>query len=235
VPSGYVITQIVTTGAHFDSANPTGLSGSTWKGASDEVELSVTAGRNIKTITVTYTTATKEVTVTSAGFATYCNEYALDFTGKEIKAYLGSISGTTLTFTPATTVPANTGMLLVKDGGATEDIPVAASASGTSCLTGVLAETTINSDDYILNMKDGKPGFYPAGSYTTLGAHKAYITKATAGQVKGFAINFDGDETLVEAVKALNGNAAIYNLAGQRVNRAQKGVFIQNGKKFIVK
>ena len=30
-------------------------------------------------------------------------------------------------------------------------------------------------------------------------------------------------------------NGAIYNLQGQRVNKAQKGVFIQNGKKIVVR
>ena len=46
----------------------------------------------------------------------------------------------------------------------------------------------------------------------------------------------DGIET---AISEINGaaaeNGAIYNLAGQRVNKAQKGVFIVNGKKVIVK
>ncbi|MBO4827635.1 MAG: hypothetical protein J5506_10485 [Prevotella sp.] len=32
-----------------------------------------------------------------------------------------------------------------------------------------------------------------------------------------------------------NSNAPIYNMAGQRVNKAVKGVYIQNGKKFVVK
>jgi hypothetical protein len=27
----------------------------------------------------------------------------------------------------------------------------------------------------------------------------------------------------------------IYNIAGQRVNKAQKGIYIQNGKKVLVK
>ena len=37
-----------------------------------------------------------------------------------------------------------------------------------------------------------------------------------------------------DAIKSLNGNTtngAIYNLAGQRVSKAQKGIFIQDGKK----
>ena len=36
-----------------------------------------------------------------------------------------------------------------------------------------------------------------------------------------------------EAAPAQNG--AIYNIAGQRVSKAQKGIFIQNGKKVAVK
>lgn len=44
----------------------------------------------------------------------------------------------------------------------------------------------------------------------------------TATGIKGITV--DGVE-----------NGAIYNLAGQRVNAAQKGIFIQNGKKVAVK
>ena len=39
--------------------------------------------------------------------------------------------------------------------------------------------------------------------------------------------------TGINGVNADNENAPIYNLAGQRVNKAQKGIFIQNGKKSI--
>ena len=36
-------------------------------------------------------------------------------------------------------------------------------------------------------------------------------------------------------VDAADENAPIYNLAGQRVTKATKGILIQNGKKFINK
>lgn len=39
----------------------------------------------------------------------------------------------------------------------------------------------------------------------------------------------------INSVNADDSNAPVYNLAGQRVNKAQKGVFIQNGKKVAVK
>jgi hypothetical protein len=52
----------------------------------------------------------------------------------------------------------------------------------------------------------------------------AFVVKATV--TGGTAIN---------SIKAEDSNAPIYNIAGQRVSKAQKGVFIQNGKKIAVK
>ena len=47
----------------------------------------------------------------------------------------------------------------------------------------------------------------------------------------------DGSVTAIDTVETQNGenNGAIYNLQGVRVNKASKGVFIQNGKKVIIK
>lgn len=39
----------------------------------------------------------------------------------------------------------------------------------------------------------------------------------------------------IQAVKVDEANAPVYNLAGQQVEKAQKGIYIQNGKKFVVK
>ena len=42
-------------------------------------------------------------------------------------------------------------------------------------------------------------------------------------------------DTGINGINAQDSNAPIYNVAGQRVSKAQKGVFIQNGKKVAVK
>ncbi len=42
-------------------------------------------------------------------------------------------------------------------------------------------------------------------------------------------------ETSISSINAEENGAAVYNLAGQKVSKAQKGLFIKNGKKFIVK
>lgn len=44
-----------------------------------------------------------------------------------------------------------------------------------------------------------------------------------------------GEGTGIIGINADDTNAPIYNVAGQRVSKAQKGIFIQNGKKVAVK
>ncbi len=41
--------------------------------------------------------------------------------------------------------------------------------------------------------------------------------------------------TGINGINAADSKAPIYNVAGQRVSKAQKGIFIQNGKKVAVK
>ena len=83
-------------------------------------------------------------------------------------------------------------------------------------------------------------GFYwmeDNGAAFKNGAHKAYLKIPTsefagAQPVRGFA--FKGTATGVESVESSN-NApqAIYDLTGRRVSKAEKGIYIINGKKVI--
>ena len=41
--------------------------------------------------------------------------------------------------------------------------------------------------------------------------------------------------TGINEIKGLDNNAPVYNLAGQRVSKTQKGVYVQSGKKVAVK
>ena len=179
------------------------------------------------------------VTVSEVGYATYCSANALDFTGSEVKAYVGTVSNGNLTFTPVTMVPANTGLLLYKKDGAMVNVPVIASAAavGENCLTGVNTATEITSDDYILNKVGENVGFYKAGSFTDLAAHRAYITASAAAKIKNFVLNFDETDGIVEIMR--NGDnekmSAIFDLSGRRVSKPTKGIYVKNGRKFIVK
>ena len=73
--------------------------------------------------------------------------------------------------------------------------------------------------------------------YVTNG-FKAYFvpTEPVSGAKEGFELVGDevtGIETIDNGLTIDNG--AVYNLQGQKVTKAQKGVFIQNGKKVVVK
>ena len=181
---------------------------------------------------------TVSVTVSSAGYATFCSEKAVDFTDSGIEAFTAILNGTSLTLNAITQVPANTGVILVAESGKTAEVPTIVGSVEPvedNCLTGVNEQTTLDPDDLILNVKNGKPGFYRAASNTTLKAHRAYIAKSYfAGEVKDFTFGED-DATGIETIENAVEDGAIYNMAGQRLNKMQKGINIVNGKKILKK
>jgi hypothetical protein len=77
------------------------------------------------------------------------------------------------------------------------------------------------------------------GTYEILFNKAAMSDKSTPVQsfeVPDFTCNLTikgGDA--INGINAADSKAPIYNVAGQRVNKAQKGVYIQNGKKVAVK
>jgi hypothetical protein len=68
-------------------------------------------------------------------------------------------------------------------------------------------------------------------------AGKAYLpVSSVATSARLLRFNFGGNATAIESVKSeLDPNAPIYDLSGRRVKVATKGIYIQNGKKFMVK
>ena len=46
---------------------------------------------------------------------------------------------------------------------------------------------------------------------------------------------FPNAETGIEAITATEDNAPVFNLEGLRIENAVKGIYIQNGKKYVVK
>ncbi len=106
-------------------------------------------------------------------------------------------------------------------------------------LTGVLEEgTQVPSGSYILAKYQNKVGFYRVAEGTNYSAtkYKCYLTlpAETPDEARYAALFFDdtitGIEDITEAEDAQNGNGRIFNMAGQRLNRLQKGLNIVNGK-----
>ena len=180
--------------------------------------------------------------ITSAGWATYCSPYILDFSSSIdnlTNAYIiTGATGNTLNLTPITgTVPAETGILLEGEGNVA--IPVATSSSfnvSANKLVGVTEEYSLaaNGGYVLLNGANGV-GFYinPDAAFT-VGANTAYLPVDFA-DARAFYL-FDEDATGINAVSTTKGETGnYYNLAGQRVAQPTKGLYIVNGKKYVVK
>ena len=110
-------------------------------------------------------------------------------------------------------------------------------------LTGSLAEAGANVPDgsYVLaaNKTTGKQGFYVTNGSVTCPQFKCYMTvpaEAAAPKVLFFP-GGEGEQTGIENVFGAdeNGTVTIYNLAGQRLNKLEKGINIVNGRKVLVK
>lgn len=76
------------------------------------------------------------------------------------------------------------------------------------------------------------------GTNATGKAFSAYFdgTVPTKGQTRGFSIITDDGTTKINTVeKVEEGDGEIYNLMGVRTSAPRKGIYIKNGKKYIVK
>lgn len=146
-----------------------------------------------------------------------------EVTGREIPAGKGVVlksSAATITLTPTTTTQTLSGNELQ---GTDADLTTPANAY---CLS---KETTGSARGV---------GFYTY-TETTIPAHRAYLVVASGpATARGF-LGFGDDNTtgisLPEAV-VIGDDAPVYDLSGRRVTgQPQKGIYVKNGKKFVIK
>ena len=187
-----------------------------------------------------------EVAVTAAKYATFYAPVAVTVP-EGVTAHTVTVNGEWATLSESLEViPAYTGVVLYSETPETYTFEVAGEQIApieNNALLGTVATTYITADAYVLGQKDGVVGFYKAtttdqaeGTFLN-NHHKAYLpaTAVTSG-VKALRFNFDGETTAIETVETENANAPIYDLSGRRVLSTVKGgIYIQNGKKFIVK
>lgn len=158
-----------------------------------------------------------------------------------VKAYYVSAKGTeaTMTAIDAQAIPANQGVILTSESGeAATMVPAAGETAAT--ITGNQLGHSAGADKaltvgegYILGNGSEGTAFYPckAGS---LPINKAYLLGN--GGESAIAMNFGNAVTGINTIAApASAKAPIFDLSGRRVVKATKGLYIQNGKKVIVK
>ena len=169
------------------------------------------------------------IEVSDAGYATFVAPVDVDFTGSDVTANAATFDGTYVQLAPVTTVPAGTAVVLKAEEGIYTVPATTDAALGTeNDLVAATAAVETDGTQYILSQVNEKVGFYKATG--TIAAGKGYLVIDNA--VKAF-YGFEGDiETAIKSVNA-PADAVIYNLAGQRLSKTQKGVNIVNGKKVL--
>ncbi len=219
------------------------------------------------------------ISISPAGYATFCCPQDADLITEGARAYIGKVNAemSKVTFINmpenGTRIPANTPVLIELKGGKTvyarvrttgDPYHLATSDAEQNSLVGkyyTVSYTKAEGDDsrltydgYLVEKQaidshvytltgDGVWKFYTG---TTLAGFKAKIKlrdiDKDTKQVKTFAFTFEDieadDETSVQIAKELgvkSSDGVMYNLAGQRVVSPRKGVYVQDGKKVMVK
>ena len=178
--------------------------------------------------------------VGGSNYATLCVPFDVTLDDATTAYTLGRGEGTELTMSAITeAVDAGTPVLLVgtsRSATATLGTSYTTTPVSSTALTGSYLEIANfnGAANYTLGTDGTKVGFYHWNG-TTLNANRAYVAGNGSG-VKGFALNFDDDATAIKDLTDLkDSNGLIFNLAGQRISKMQKGINIINGKKVVVK
>lgn len=189
------------------------------------------------------------VTIKSVGWASVAFPFAVQVPAESgVKAYFAeSADDTRMTLSEITDgiIPANTGVLLTKDGGCTVNLPIVTTT--TTYPNNKLACATAERDgyaskaNYMLSAKTGTVGFLPS-TMTLVPANKAFLpaTNITSGSDQAQMLSFyiGGTVTGINAATAdaQNGNDVYYDLNGRRVLYPAHGIYVTgNGKKVFIK
>lgn len=196
-------------------------------------------------VTIThFTTAAgyRPVYIPASGYATFCGESTCALPEGVEAYYVSETTSEKATLTSISNIPASQGVILYGAEGIYQLYTTTdAAASVTSNkLTGTTAQTTMSGDgNYILYNNNGTPEFHKATADSKLDAYKAYLpASALPSPAPSLSISFDGmgNATGISNVqKTVVEDNRIYNLNGQEVKNAGKGIFIKNGKKYIIK
>lgn len=184
-----------------------------------------------------------EVTITDVGWATMYYGGMDLAVPNDVKAYIvSSIDGKTLALAEVSRIPKRTGVIIEGSAGTYKfDVIEDETPVGENKLKGSDDEKTFAESGhkyYMLSTNSaGKVGFFyqvPGGGSITNGAHKAYLD-VEGSAAADFYLLFDEADGIKNAT-ATQDSDEVYTISGVRINgQLQKGVYIKNGKKVIIK
>lgn len=208
------------------------------------------AFNNTKAFTASSASYSRNYNAAMKGLGTICLPYAVSSDANVTYYQLSSVADGQMNFTKVDNVPANT-PALYQAGSSSSTVSI--SGAGTVAksngsyshttgdweMVGELNGQTIDAANdavynyYYISAADGN--FYRATGKVTVGSFRSFFRapKSTT-PVKSFGVSLDdetGITTVVTGSKTTDN--ATYDLSGRRVNGVERGIYIQNGKKYI--
>ena len=179
---------------------------------------------------------TSTIVIGDADYASYSSIMNVDVTGGEVTAFAANYDSGVITLSPISVIPAGEAVIVKAD--VEEDNLKAFSFVNVETAEPIenmleLSDGSVvgNGEIYALGKVNGVVGFYRMALDEAVPAGKAYLV--IPGEAREF-IPIDGTTGIAEMKEMRNvANKTFFNLAGQRVSKATKGLYIQNGKKVI--
>ena len=195
--------------------------------------------KNVTNFTRLTVHTTISVAMSDARYATLCLPYAANIP-EGLEVYAAKDNGDKVRLMKKEDIAANEGVVLYGEAGVTYSFAAkygtVEKTSGNE-MVGVNVATILTKDDdvYLLgkNNTTGKVAFRLLSTDRTMVSHRAYLKPDKASASRMLIDISDDTETGIETVPGRENGAEatrIYNLAGQRMSRATKGINIVNGK-----
>ena len=217
-------------------------------------EIAINEGVNYTPTANDFADVTLTRTLSNENWNTFCVPFDID--NATLAAKFGTVE--VAEFSEESVDPANATVNFTKMAtpAITANVPVllkTSTAPASVTFNGVVIKT---GDAKVAGTNFDFVGSYDASTYVTTGNYylsanklyksakddgtfikgtRAYIKAKTPGaRIANFSI--DDETTGINVIEATdNSNNALYNLNGQKIQNAKKGIFIQNGKKVVIK
>ena len=188
------------------------------------------------TVTAEKTVEYVDLTISSAEWATYVTPVAVLFPDDVTAYIITEITGGNAKAKQITEAPAGTPVIVNGAEGIHNLTKIDDAAAITSNLL-LVSDGNVTGDGtiFVLAVEGGQPGFAPLANGKTLSDGKAYLKVDNASGAKiNFVIDDATDIRGIESTVDFS-DGDWYNLQGVKVTNPQRGIYIHNGKKVVIK
>ena len=191
-----------------------------------------------------YLVPVTELEISINKFASICMPFDVEVEGATAYAVTAT-NENSATLTEKEDIPAGEGAILEGNGTAKLVLTTAKSNWDDNKLEGTYVNTYVEGAAYVLANGKNDVGLYKAAlnkdangaegtTHFLNNANKAYLVVEGANAPM-FSFNRGEGTTSIEDVELINDNVVIYDITGRRVEKMEKGIYIVNGKKVLVK